>query len=217
MQHEWQDISSVPEKPGVYAWYYRPEITNSDLDRIITKVASLTDKKDRSRAVAVVTEFLDSFLFNSFRESSYRVAVKGALKPQYEGSLKHVSQISTSLAERLAAAPERFRKIKEVVEASAPEFTSPLYIGMSSNLRRRLSNHRRLIEKYRLRNDMTSSLDLKEENASRDKNFAMQVVRRKMAPTRLFVVTHVIECDEQEYKDVENILNRINYPLLGRN
>ena len=85
---------------------------------------------------------------------------------------------------------------------------------MSLNLKDRLLTHKKLIEKYREESPSPINLD---DALIKEKNFAMRVNNRKLAPTRLFVVTKTIKGDEKQYVDVENILNRIYYPILGRN
>ena len=45
----------------------------------------------------------------------------------------------------------------------------------------------------------------------------MEVCRRNILPAQLFVVINIIKDNGKRYIDLENILNRIHYPLLGRN
>jgi hypothetical protein len=39
--YSWHEIGDVPAAPGVYAWYYNPEITAFDLDQITCSIATL--------------------------------------------------------------------------------------------------------------------------------------------------------------------------------
>jgi hypothetical protein len=179
---------------------------------LIEGVRSLRDF-DRGAAERKVRESLDDRLFSFMREEPYRAQIGGALKPGYEGELHHTFKMSSDLIQRIVDDPERLRDIRRVLALSAPHFASPLYMGMSDNLRVRLAQHRRLIEKYRA--------SLKDEpSASRDSDagFAWQVAKRRIPLDRLMVFTCTIGNDDASIAtDVENILNRLFYPVLGRN
>ncbi|NUB11401.1 hypothetical protein GAY28_00995 [Azospirillum brasilense] len=208
-KHLWADLGSAPEAPGVYAWYYSPEITDFDLDRTIEGVRAASD---RAEAEHVIRTMLDGRLFHYFREEPYTASVSGPLKPTYVGSLEHETAASGSLVSRLAMEPERLRTIRDVLALSAPMFASPLYIGMATVLRSRLARHKDLIERFRTvvpRDGQTSR--------NSDAGFAWQVAKRKIPPERLFVFTCSTSSDDGTVVDVENILNRICYPILGRN
>ncbi|MEO1582135.1 MAG: hypothetical protein AAFR91_09805 [Pseudomonadota bacterium] len=89
-----------------------------------------------------------------------------------------------------------------------PLFSSPIYIGMARNLHSRVRGHARLIQKYR---------DGINAGSGRDKEFAQRVVERELSPSRLRVAVRPIDVSDDEYVDAENVLNRINYPILGKN
>ena len=95
---------------------------------------------------------------------------------------------------------------------SAPMFASPLYMGMAGDLRSRLATHKALIERYR-------RLYRQEGEPARDSDsgFAWQVAKRRIPPDRLIVFTCTTAADNNIAVDIENILNRIYYPILGRN
>ncbi|MER9700761.1 hypothetical protein [Mesorhizobium sp. M0146] len=116
------------------------------------------------------------------------------------------------MLDRIVEEPARLATIRQVLEASAPHFASPIYIGMSEKLRLRLKRHKALIEKYGELPDIALS-----EEEQRDQSFAREVRARNIPPSRLFVVATVISGPPGTYVDIENILNRIHYPLLGRN
>jgi len=211
-KHLWADLSSAPAAPGVYAWYYQPEISDFDLNGAIANILALreTNRLDCER---YIFEILQDRLFRYFREDPYQAIVEGPLKPIYRGALEHSFVVSSDLVTRLVEQPERLRSIRDILKSSAPIFASPLYIGMSSNLRTRLGTHKMLIEKYRLHR-------LKELPQPRksDAGFAWQVAKREISPDRLFVFSYLTQTnDESLATDVENILNRLFYPILGRN
>lgn len=208
----WHEIGSVPASPGVYAWYYIPEITHFDLREMKSEVETLKSQGKTDQAKASLRQFLDRMIFRYFREQPYETRLKGALKPRYEGMIAHVPMLSESLIERLVENPARLDTIRDVLQASAPGFSSPLYIGMSERLKFRLSRHKSLIERY-------SEIPVGDDDSQegRDHSFAREIHSRSIPPTRLFVVVNVIDDTHGTYVDIENILNRIHYPLLGRN
>jgi hypothetical protein len=207
-KHLWADLGNAPEAPGVYAWYYSPEITDFDLERTIEAVRSA---HDRAEAERVIRAMLDGRLFHYFREEPYSATIAGPLKPAYTGSLDHDVAASASLVSRLASEPERLRTIRNVLALSAPMFTSPLYIGMATVLKSRLARHKELIERFR------SVVPRDGVSRNSDAGFAWQVAKRRIPPERLLVFTCSTTSDDGTAVDVENILNRICYPILGRN
>lgn len=210
--YTWHEIGDVPSAPGVYAWYYTPEITAFDLDQITAEIHTLRAGAGPAAAKQAVRAFLDEAVFRYFREQPYSAHLRGPLKPRYEGQIEHRPTLSESLLDRIVEAPERLATIRSVLEASAPDFASPIYIGMSERLRGRLGNHKSLIEKYGELPDPGPS-----EEDQRDHSFAKEIRARSIPPSRLFVVASVISGPPGTYVDIENILNRIHYPLLGRN
>jgi hypothetical protein len=90
---------------------------------------------------------------------------------------------------------------------------------MAEKLGRRLMQHKRLIEKYR--NELIAQEGLNStirEIDDIDHSFALDICKRQILPSRLFVVVNIFDNElQKQYVDIENILNRIHYPLLGRN
>ena len=209
--YRWEEISKVPQEPGIYSWYYSPEITDKDLGDAIAHVRNMVSEDKTSEAKAYLIGFLDRFVFGYFKEDPYNVLINGALKPQYKGVVHHSSQSSQALISRLIEQPERLATIKQVLEEAAPNFSSPIYIGMADKLGKRLKEHKKLIEKYREEKVLKPVVD------TEDHNFAKQICDRNIPPACLFVIVKTIQTTEKNYVDAENILNRINYPILGRN
>ncbi|PEG34362.1 hypothetical protein CQY20_25910 [Mycolicibacterium agri] len=208
----WHEIGDTPASPGVYAWYYTPEITAFDLENIINEIEELLKLGESSAAKAVVKAFLEKRVFQYFEEQPYEAQLRGPLKPRYEGRIHHVPVLSDSMLERILEDPRRLVTIRSVLAASAPEFASPIYIGMSDCLRVRLRRHKSLIEKFG-----EISGPQPQEGTQRDYTFAREIRARKIPPSRLFVITRIINDAPGTYIDIENILNRIHCPLLGRN
>jgi hypothetical protein len=204
----WPEINSVTEQPGVYAWYYGPRFTKFDRGALEEQLLHAPDPK-------CIEVFLTKRLFRYFEETPYEAIIQGPLKATYSGDLIENRSITSALSQRLAEMADRRTALWDALESMVPFFAAPLYIGMAKNLRTRLRTHKHLIEggleKLRLntRPDVTSK---------RDAGFAMEVLRRQLAIERLSVYVHELPAAAADSAvDVENLLNRINYPVLGRN
>jgi hypothetical protein len=206
----WSEIDLAPDTPGIYAWYSRLVISRADIEDVIKRITAAKQLGD-APARSEVEAALDRFIFNPYRETPYQVTLRGQLKPRFSGEVAHDPSKSDSLVGRLANAPERFRAVSDVLKTAAPWFTAPLYIGMATNLHSRLKQHKNKIVELRESQGQGSIDD------SAEAGFANQVVARNFDPTNLFVHIAEVNVDTGEHNDLENILNRINYPIFGRN
>lgn len=217
-QFTWSEFSKISDKSGIYAWYYNPEITTHDLETAINKINSQKSKDDAISGKQTVRNFLQDHIFQHFREEPFAATITGALKPFYKGKLEHQPPNLESLINRIYESPDRLHEIKATLEMTAPYFASPMYIGMSDNLKSRIWQHKNLIEKFRsqISNPFTA-----ETISDDDAGFARQIAARRIPPGRLLVVTcttaTIGKLAGNTHVDIENILNRIYYPILGRN
>ncbi|MRD49366.1 hypothetical protein GHT07_18985 [Caenimonas koreensis DSM 17982] len=209
--YSWLEIDQAPETSGVYAWYSRLQISRADVEAVVADIQSHKTSGDEQRAKMAVERALDRFVFNPYRETPYRVELRGALKPRYGGEVNHEPSRSSSLVDRVVEQPDRFKSIAEILAGVAPGFTAPLYIGMAANLRVRLRKHKRRIIELRDTGGSPSTDDIV------DAGFANQIAARGFEPTNLFVMIVEVPVDTSEHNDIENILNRINFPIFGRN
>lgn len=210
--YKWNNISSanIQNKPGIYAWYYDITLSKPDINRLIEKLNNkdndgYTDKK------LEVQVFLEKHLFGYFRESPYEAKLNGSLMPTFQGRLSHVDSVSNSLVERVLDEPSILFEVKAILAETSLFFSSPIYIGMSDDLYSRVTKHKILIEKFK-REQVTN-----QNFTDRDESFAARIVARGMIETRLILVVKYTEGNNNISNITENILNRINYPILGRN
>ena len=211
IRYEWRDLATALEEPGVYAWYSNLFVSTADVDQFEQTVIEMRTKG--GNVLEYIQERLDQLIFRRYREDNYQVQLTGALKPRFSGEALHQPTLSPGLLERLAEDPTRFRQIAEALSGAAPAFTAPLYIGMAKSLRERLMKHKTLIERLL---DSRSNRGVSEIDDG-DAGFARQIVARRFDPTNLFVHVRVVNVKSNEQVDVENILNRINFPIFGRN
>jgi hypothetical protein len=210
------ELKQAPEGPGVYSWYYAQELSDRDIEDVIRDVLALTDVDERT---GMIESFLGRHLFRYYREAPYDVSITGAMKPSYAGRIDHQAPVSSTLVLRLSENPERLRGLKQLLRSAVPHFASPIYIGVAASLRQRLLRHKALIEKYsnaRSLDDLTPETDEPEDAIVH--SFAREVcVDRRMITPNLIVYAMECRVDPDLRYDVENLLNRINYPLCGRN
>jgi hypothetical protein len=211
--YRWEEIGDTPGDTGVYAWYYKHTLTDFDINKLIIDLKKLGSKDSASRVLA----FLQTHLFQAFVEEPYDAAVRGPLKPTYQGKLANVASISPDLIDRIVAQPSRLWAIKKVLADAVPEFASPVYIGMAVSLRSRLGRHKRLIERYMAAGGTSVDDELLTLPEKNDHSFARDVVRRGFSTNGLAVAVRLIDSPESVHLEIENILNRINFPLCGRN
>ena len=218
-QYRYSEIAGAPNAPGVYSWYYRIELTDKDIAACIREVEQEISEGARE---TIVRTFLHTHLFRYYKEEPYMVALTGRLKPTYEGSIDHRTDISLSLVQRLSRAPANLFDLKKALMLTVPFFASPIYIGVATRLRERLMQHVRLIDS--LQNMRASSAGIQPLAVSgtadeiSDHKFAREVsMIREFRPSSLIVHTLELPVNDSIRYDLENVLNRINYPLCGRN
>lgn len=215
----WIQIEEIPESAGIYAWYYIPMISDNEIEKLKVKITEAKHQGEHQFAYDTVLTFLQVNVFKAFQEEPYRATLEGQLKPRYGGDIEHIFNISEELIERIVEQPERLSNIKSILQNSIPEFASPIYIGMSELLRQRLRRHKSLIQHYFEYMQSETSNHRTSDNSShldQDQSFALEIFRRKLVPSNLYVAVRVIE-DTESFLDIENLLNRLYYPLLGRN
>lgn len=210
-KYRFHEVSRAPDESGVYAWYCRYELPKRNIEDLLAELslASLAKKRELVRA------FLQRYLFKYFEECPYEVTLKAPLKPRYEGSAAHVSSVSSALVDRFVDQPNRLEVLADILRMASPEFASPIYIGSAKSLRSRLITHVNLIRKYRqgllgLQPDDFEALTA-EQRA--DHSFAREAAAiRRFDPNDLWVYTLQVGLGHEYTFDLENILNRINFP-----
>ena len=216
-KHEWNSLGSISHEPGFYAWYVKSYLAQKDIKDSINAVKDSKRKGDIAAAAFVITQYLEKRLFAPFARDGYFVSLRGSLLPPYEGIVEHKQTLSQSLVDRLIKEPERLESIGSLLEGAVPVFSSPLYIGMAKNLHKRVASHRRLIIKLRDAQDSKNLTNPNTKSCNEDHSFAAAVVQRQLPPSHLVVYTQSLPQDGESAIDLENLLNRINYPILGRN
>ena len=208
----WSEIAKAPDKAGIYAWYFRPELTDHDINYLIESIKISPDK-----ASDQIKSFFTERLFRYFMQKPYEVEISGQLKPRYSGKIEHKQDVTEGLIQRIKENPQRLFSIRDLLQESVPMFASPLYVGMSSSIKQRVMQHANFIKKYK-ESASNPFIRLSDDEIDMDeKSFAQRVVERGIPSSRLFLVYQTTDTELDIQVDVENIMNRIYYPTLGRN
>jgi hypothetical protein len=211
----WAALGDAPNEPGLYAWYYNPRISSTTVDNLIAAVET-EDGPGTEAANARVRAFLEEQVFTRLRAPAYSASLSGPLRPTYEGRLEMASAVSNSLVQRLAAQPQRVRGIAAALAGMAPHFASPLYIGMARRLRDRLAQHKARVLEIAQAQAELGDRSFGDLSQTADTSFALEVARRGIPYTALWVAVGQLP-GLGEPVDVENVLNRLNHPLFGKN
>lgn len=204
------EVHLTPASPGLYAWYHQYQLSGADIRGLANNLALSPGEERR----VIAEHFLMEYVFGTYRETDYEVELKGKLKPEYRGQVAHQPRISEALLTAVTEAPEVLTQVAEMLHRSVPYFASPIYIGVAKkSLRSRLSTHHTLLVQYR-ENPPVEPLD----GDDVDHSFAYEAVCvRRIVPAELLVYAMPVEFPERIAVATEYILNRINYPLCGRN
>jgi hypothetical protein len=233
-------VDQAPKAVGLYAWY--GEFDAGPMDWKV-------DVDPESSRDLGIDRLLQATSRHSARyyPPPLEVSVSGRLLRRWEGRLS--STASALMRKKLASPPSpeesetdtgldatgasALGKVLErptlrgafvdLVSLTAPVFSSPLYVGVTDDLRRRLGEHARDLEKFAGAVDRNPDVQSRLQQA--DKNFACRAVGSGFPPDALSVWTLNLET---LYRDlpaedarvlveaVEWLLNRWHKPQLGK-
>jgi hypothetical protein len=217
------DIFKAPEGPGLYAWYYRPALSNADINKFISQIDEMVEASEKQKVLARV--FSENILA-PFREKDLNLSFRGALKGVFSGTAKHQIELTEKLVDRIVSDSERLRVIGEIIQDSIPVFARPIYIGKAKlSLRDRLRQHADSINRY-LESRSSSFMPIDGESFADEETqeyhtFAREVVLERQLDIHFLQVGWMEVPAARNNPDiltvVENMLNRINQPICGRN
>lgn len=205
----WSELGSAPSLPGLYAWYLRPRLHRFCLE-------SPSDTQKFLSRLAANLRFPDSEL-----------SMRGPLSLKLQGRLYH-----DHLGNRVDNKPQSLHNLIEnragrqllatIFDQMVPALSSPLYIGISSDVQQRLSQHKSLILKYQ--DDQNNTPIDGTASLARDQSFASEITKREIDPNHLCVIVTAIHgpsnLSGHELRSfiegAETLLNRVYYPILGR-
>ncbi|WP_433562294.1 hypothetical protein ACQP1O_33080 [Nocardia sp. CA-151230] len=224
------DVDQAPQSPGLYAWYVGflagPHDWRTDPGpdgdmavggflRLLTRYAS------HFEPLPIALRSSGSY-GSVWQGSLERDAPLGDAEDKSQGlelEDKRLDQLMDSLGNE-----DRRRAISEILAMAAPVFSTPLYIGVATDLRERLCVHRRDFGRaYEWLRDHPDDRDRLRLEA---KNFGSRAAARNITMDRLEAwVIDVGEGSDNEFstqklrqiaQTAEWLLNRFHTPILGR-
>lgn len=207
------EYRSTPEEPGIYCWRYRPRIEKGHVNKIKDLLACEIDKDKKT---SILFESINNQLVNPFRRPEYSAVLRGPLLPSYRGSIAHDLPDFSHRFAHFANNPSELGAFIEYVNDLYDMISTPFYIGIaeSQSLRSRISSHVSAISRYK------SEGRFSEEGDEESKNLASRIVERNIDPSFLWISCLPIsgpgDCSIR-LSDLEFVLNRTIYPVLGKN
>lgn len=124
----------------------------------------------------------------------------------------------TKAVQRLTESSDLSDALLRTINAVTPMLTSPVYVGISNNLRDRLATHRRTFDEYAAQ---TSTPEDRRELLRRDDSFAARAVGSGLTANMLEVYCYPVRAadplDQRAMIEaVEYFLNRWHQPPFGR-
>lgn len=197
------EIVETPAQPGIYAWYYRPQASGNNVSDILGQLIKTpfrvkTEIAMRYRVIWTAESEVD-VLHGAERQPADRV----------------VANIVTDGGEL----------IKSLLQhAMVPYFATPLYIGISRNLSRRVKEHYdSLTQLWETDAPVNSYLEQNPHAAVEDvldqfnlnHSFPLNARVKGIAPNDLVVCVLPVEAPEK-LRDLEQILQILADPICGR-
>ena len=205
---------SIPELPGIYCWRYRPRIEKA---HVLKLKEQLEQENDLAKRSLILYESINKQLFEPFKRPEYDANLSGPLMPSYKGKVSHEVIDFSGKLEHLSDDPSHFELFIKYVNDLYDMVSAPIYIGVTEQqtLRSRIMNHVKAITRYKENGRFSDSSD--EES----KNLASRIVERGINPSFLWISCLPIQNSGNDCKmrlaDLEFVLNRTIYPILGRN
>lgn len=218
-------LARIPSSPGIYAWYFRPRISNKDRQqRDITRISTLLENAFKSTSSVEVTATLRYGLFLNARSiGELRI---GSKNDDLHSIIKQI--VSTDIDFIL----DFFQDDRTLM------LLRPVYIGITNDLNRRLYKEHFLslvnywsdessINKF-LISQRDASLESVMSHFGMPHSFALEARVRRFEPHDLVAVAHVtqqIPDDMDEINDIdssasrralERILHLLADPICGR-
>lgn len=144
------ELDLAPDAPGIYAWYAKIALSSSDWRPRLQGDRDLARDDLRSAVIDYARLHVPAPLHLS-GAAPYGLKWTGLLRKQSvaEEDQEGRTRIETQL-EGFDEMPENRQLLTELLRTAPPIFASPLYIGVATNLRLRLAEHKASFETAKL-------------------------------------------------------------------
>lgn len=140
-------LDRAPAEPGIYAWYARIALSESDWRPRLQKGVDAAG----GDLIAALNDYVRMHQPGPITlrgQASYHLPWTGEIRQQGvsdEGRSASGTRLDLHVAD-VADDPEARQLLSALLRAAPPVFASPLYIGVATNLRQRLAEHKRSFE-----------------------------------------------------------------------
>ncbi len=193
----------VPKHSGIYAWYYRPQASGNNVSGILGQLIKTPFR--------VKTEIAMRYRVIWTAESEAEVLHGAELHPADQV----VAKIVTDGGELIKSLLQ---------QAMVPYFATPLYIGISRDLSRRVKEHYdSLTQLWETDAPVSNYLEQNPDAAVEEvlnqfdlnHSFPLNARVKGIAPSDLVVCVFPVE-DQEKLRDLEQILQILADPICGR-
>ena len=160
---DFNEVDDAPSTPGIYAWYAKLHIGVADWRKNIDHNNIDLGEMNLRQLLSLHSGKHDPPNYQVKAKSNFELEWQGELKPQLAQSFdKYLSSGSEDTWQ--IEDKQKLKEIKKIqipfkrektratlvklLEASTPFFASPIYIGKSDNIKRRLKEHVDSIKKF---------------------------------------------------------------------
>ncbi len=218
------EVSDAPVLPGLYSWYAGLGLGELDIADETQTRSALSKQTSKYKPSSLISEIKGNFgaLWKGELLDKSMDKLSFALSNEY---LEYEEQTQENRLNRTLSELSTRKALISNLENCVPVFMSPLYIGISENLRRRLSEHVRIFraiydQKKSGRNDQNYEEESLDDFGN---NFAFRAVQRGFKEDNLKVFVLPFEgledMTQQQIRDiissVEFLVNRWSKPSLG--
>lgn len=215
-------LARAPKLPGVYCWLARPNL------EYFNDIASAFENEEDSLD-ALLTDLKN--LLEASKAQDLAADIKAPFGTNWKGSLVTSKELKrgrtpSGKTKSVCNSTDKQILLSELLLATFPIFWSPIYIGVSVNLKVRLNTHQMAYE-YALQGLLEDSpfegAEASDLDASKD--LARRLVSAEYLPEHLWIALLPIEDAgtsnlQKEARSIaeaaESWLNHYNTPRLGR-
>lgn len=233
------DVDSAPDGPGLYAWYAHPQVVVPMSNESRADEDAAADFVNALQRYALLHEPSPISIKGA---SSYNIKWEGELRSEYPlASLNNIVSLDSQSAvdsdddypdqgstishlQRVATSPSTRSTLTRILGSAIPVFATPLYIGITENLRKRLKRHKADFE--RVSDYLRNRPDDRERALNQARTFGHRAAARQVAMEDLEVwlldVSKLVQADVNSddvrviTSSAEWYLHRLFSPILGR-
>jgi hypothetical protein len=231
--------SQVPEAPGIYAWYVKPMIGRLDWKSVLDALGNDQGDENLRRILFEFSNNLAPPKLTTKAKLAFRDSWHGVLQSEsYNSNSKKILsqghdndyQFPGRYFDAVMRSEKSRRALTEFINRTFINFWTPVYIGKSKNLKKRLSEHvseyRKLYDAVKLNPEIRERVTARIEGDDNEAppNLAARLLYANIIPNQCrvtFIETFYEDSSQDDAVQlaevIEWLLNTWNRPILGKN